>query len=351
MTGPVETYASAEDVPPEWEAVFEAGPDAQSSRAWFAASAEAALPPGAQPRFLAYRESGMPLALLPMQAGPGQRWQSLTTPYSCLFQPLTAPGANPDSIRRAAAAFGRYARGWPVTVLEAMDPSWTGLAPFRGGLGEAGLITRSFAHFGNWYEDVPRSWGAYLAARPGQLRTTIARKTRAAERNPALRLEIVRAPEPLGPALEAYEQVYLRSWKQPEPHPAFNHALTERLGQVLRFAVMWDGDQPIAAQYWTVFQGRATVLKLAHDDGLKAVSPGTVLTAHVIQHLIEADRVGQIDFGRGDDAYKQGWARYRRPRIGLLAFSPGWRGGAGLLRHDAGSLFRFARKLLKHDGR
>src|SRR4051794_35009683 len=350
MTGSVETYARVEDLPPDWDPLFEAGPDAQSSRAWFTATAEAALPNGARPVLLGYREAGVPVALLPMQAGPGRRWQSLTTPYPCLFQPLAAPGASPDSIRRSAAAFGLHGRRWPMMVLEAIDPAWPGLRPFRAGLREAGVRTRTFLHFGNWYEELPASWEAYVEARPGQLRATIKRKTRSAERDPALRLEFVRGPAGLEPALDAFEEVYRRSWKQPEPFPAFNRALVRGLGGVVRFGVMWAGDRPIAAQYWTAHGGRATVLKLAHDDAFSAVSPGTVLTAHVIRQLMQVEGVRGIDFGRGDDGYKPAWARQRRQRIGLLGFSPGVRGGAGLLRHDLGRIVRFAQNLLQRNG-
>ncbi|MBV8912222.1 MAG: GNAT family N-acetyltransferase, partial [Acetobacteraceae bacterium] len=244
-----------------------------------------------------------------------------------------------------------HIRRWPITVLEAMDAEWPGLAPFRAGLRRAALVTRTFAHFGNWHEPVPGSWTAYLEGRPGELRATISRKTRSAGRDPALRLEMVQAPEQLPEALAAYEAVYARSWKQKEPYPAFNRALVARLAAsgALRFGLMWAGDQPIAAQYWTVWQGRGTVLKLAHDDKFKPVSPGTVLTAHAIRYLIETDRVTRLDFGRGDDPYKRGWARHRRQRIGLVVFNPSmFRGAAELIRHEGGKFLRSARLFLRH---
>jgi CelD/BcsL family acetyltransferase involved in cellulose biosynthesis len=349
----VEVCRAADALGPEWDPLFEAAGDVQLSRAWFRANAEAALAPGAEPAFVAMSDADGPAALIPMQQGSRPEWISLTTPYTCLFQPLLRPGGDRALSRRVGAAFGGLARRWPVTRLEALDPSWPELPAFRAGLAASGVVVGSFAHFGNWYEPVQDGWEGYLAARPGELRQTIRRKTRAVARDPALRLELVRDPAAFGPALAAYEAVYARSWKQPEPFPAFNRTLFTALGDTgaLRLALMWWGEAPVAAQYWTVFRGRGSVLKLAHDEAARAVSPGTVLTAHAIQDLIEQDGVTEVDFGRGDDAYKCKWAGSRRQRIGLVAFNPlRLRGAAGLARHFGGTVFRMARSLLEGTG-
>ena len=91
---------------------------------------------------------------------------------------------------------------------------------------------------------------------------------------------------------------------------------------VLRLGLYWLGAQPVAAQLWIVEHATATVLKLAHDEAFKAHSPGTVLTALMLRRLLDEEHVAEIDFGRGDDAYKQGWAGQRRQRIGLVLVNP-----------------------------
>jgi CelD/BcsL family acetyltransferase involved in cellulose biosynthesis len=92
-------------------------------------------------------------------------------------------------------------------------------------------------------------------------------------------------------------------------------------------------------QFWAVRGGQAIVLKLAHDEAFKAQSPGTVLTALMLRHFLDAEHVARLDFGRGDDAYKQGWAVERRQRIGVLLVNP-WRpaGIAALVRHAGGRM-------------
>jgi CelD/BcsL family acetyltransferase involved in cellulose biosynthesis len=115
----------------------------------------------------------------------------------------------------------------------------------------------------------------------------------------------------------------------------------------VRLGLWCIGDQPVAAQFWVVAEGRAIVLKLAHDEAFKAHSPGTVLTAMMLRHLLDREHVAEIDFGRGDDAYKKDWAARRRRRIGILLVNP-WRpaGAAAMLRHAAGQARHAVRRVV-----
>lgn len=306
---------------PPWADAFLAAPAEEffASRAWFDTLLAHALPAGAAPLLAAG-----PQALLPLLRTRGG-FSALTGPYALSFRPLLAPGVDPQA---AGEELGRALRGQAPATLDLIDPEAPGIAGFRAGLAQAGLRVLAFDHVGNWHGTLApgTGWAEYLAARAAELRTTIARKLKRA--GP---FALVRDP---GPALEAgiaaYEAVRAASWKPHEPFPDFDRHLLRAAAAagVLRLGVLGTESQPVAAQYW-ILDGarnpgrlRATVLKLAHAEAAKPLSPGTVLTALMIRHLIEEDGVRELDFGRGDDGYKRLWVGTRRQRIGLVLADP-----------------------------
>lgn len=316
-----------------------------ASQDWFNLLAAHARPAGTIACPLLLRVAGAPVALLPLWR-QGRALSSQTTVYSALYQPLILAEATPDAMWQAGRALGRFWKGgWGhgCIRLDALPEESQVLAALLTGARQAGLRVRRFAHFGNWHAPVAGlSWAAYLASRPGALRETVRRRLRQAARDPTIAIEIVREPADLALALAAYAQIYARSWKQPEPYPDFIPALARLAAErgILRLGVLRVAGQPAAAQLWIVADGEASVLKLAHDEAFAAHSPGTVLTARMIQHLLDSERINELDFGRGDDPYKQLWTTRRRQRVGVLlidAWQPA--GLATLLRHDLGQLW------------
>lgn len=335
-------HTSAGALPPDALALLDAAgrDDFQLGAAWFAITAAHALPPDATPLFLLWQEDGRAVALLPLQRLANGRLEGLTSPYTVRFQPPIAPGAAAAAIRRAGRGFGRFCRRHGPLRLDALDADWPGRSVLLAGFRAAGLIALRFRHFENWHLPLTApGWPAYLAARPGELRETIRRRLAKAARDPSVVFDLVTGPDGLAPAIAAYEQVYAASWKDPEPYPGFGPAFLHAAAAagVLRMGVLRRGGVPVAAQYWTLCGGTATVLKLAHDEAAKAISPGTVLTALMLRHLLDNDGARALDFGRGGDPYKAGWTGQMRVREGLLLcplLHPA--GLAALARHAAG---------------
>lgn len=309
-----------------------------ASRLWYEASIGHALPAGAQP-LLAHHSAAL-LILLRARAGLA----ALTTPYTLVWRPLPAPDSTAEQLHAAGRALARAVGFGPPMRLDALDDTAPGLAPLLQGFRAAGRIALRYAHFGNWHAALPPSltWNAYLEARPPTLRTTIGRKLNRARRT--LRFELATAPgAALEAGIDAYEDVRARSWKPHEPFPAFDRALMRAAAAagVLRLGVLRTADtgRPVAAQYWIVSGRQASVLKLAHAEDARDASPGTVLSAMVLRHLIDDEQVTALDFGRGDDPYKRQWVESRRQRIGVLLVDPRHPAGiAALARHAAGRL-------------
>ena len=84
-----------------------------------------------------------------------------------------------------------------------------------------------------------------------------------------------------------------------------------------RLAILYVEEQPIAAQIWFVHQGKASIFRLSYAREWRPYSPGTILTAYLMEYVIDTDKVTEIDFLTGNDAYKQDWMSERRERFVL----------------------------------
>jgi hypothetical protein len=161
-----------------------------------------------------------------------------------------------------------------------------------------------------------RTYAEYIAGRRGQLRTTLKRKTRHVATDILTCFQLS--------TWQTYESIYESSWKPEEGASAMLRAFAEQEGAVgrLRLGIARHRGNPVAAQLWTVENGIAYIHKLAHLEEAKPLSAGTVLTAALMEHTIDRDRVTLIDFGTGDDGYKRDWMEAVRPRYRLTALDP-----------------------------
>ena len=308
--------------------------DFQLSPAWFDNFARTVDLAGAQPEFHTWHQHGRLLALLPLLARPGGV-SGLGNYYTTRWAPLLAEHLD-DAL--AADSLEALLRG----LLKHRGPHTLRLGPLQADSREEGLLAAALRRVGcavwplhafqNWTLAVdtasPSPWPAYLAARDGRLRSTI---TRMGKRfaGQGGRLELLQGRHSLDAGIAAYEAVYAASWKQAEPHPSFMPGVIRAAADqgCLRLGLAWLGQEPVAAQVWMVSGGRADIYKLAHDEAHKDTSPGTLLTARLMQHVFEVDRVEVVDYLSGDDAYKRLWMAQSRERRSLLAYN---------LRHPRG---------------
>ncbi|RZL34078.1 MAG: GNAT family N-acetyltransferase [Rubrivivax sp.] len=298
-----------------------------------------------QVRIYVMRRQGRVLAVLPTvaQAGElGREISALSNFYTAIYAPVLEEGLEADDLLPLTRALRRGGNGAAAYRFSPMDPSSREFALLRRALGLAGLSVHSYFTFGNWFEPVQLGWADYLKQRSGQVRSTIKRNAKkfVAEGG---RLEIVTGGERLEAALAAYQTVYQQSWKVAEPYPDFVPGLVRLCAQRgwLRLGVAWLVDKPVAAQIWIVANRRADIYKLAYDEAHKAMAPGTLLTALLMEQALDVDQVREIDYLIGDDPYKAAWMSQRRERFGLIAYDPlTLRGLIGLARQAVGGTWR-----------
>lgn len=259
-------------------------------------------------RFLVVSEAGEAV-VFPL-IGDDRQARALTNWYAFTWAPLASLEADNALYQAAASAL----RGHAVVLdkLEHADADRLERA-FR----EAGFAVRREQCDTNHYLSVAdRSFAEYLAARPGPLRTTLKRKARKVAVRLARRFDAA--------DWEAYEAIYSRSWKPAEGDRALLRGFAKAesaAGHYLLGIASADG-APVAAQFWTVQDGKAYIHKLAHLTEAEALSPGTTLTAALMEEVIDRDRVAEIDFGTGDDGYKADWMEAVRPRWRLTCLDP-----------------------------
>jgi Acetyltransferase (GNAT) domain len=204
--------------------------------------------------------------------------------------------------------------------LAGLDPSEDAFAAAQEGLQKAGFATRPFFCWGNWFENVEgKTFDEYVDGRPSILASTWKRKLNALQKKNQAVFEICDSQDDLQLFSAAYDRVHAQSWKEQEPFPRFIPELIRHAASVgaLRLGVLKIGGEPAAAQFWIVWRGNATIFKLVHADRFREFSPGTLLTMHMIKHIISKDAPSEIDFGRGDDEYKKLWVSSRRERWGI----------------------------------
>jgi hypothetical protein len=277
--------------------------------------------------------TGQTIAALPVRWDRAEkRLFSLTNYYTSLYAPIVQidiAGHALDALFKAILKEDTY----PSITLSPMAFEQPLYATTIRSLRKAGWLAFGYFCFGNWFLPIDgRSYDQYFQGLPSPLRNTINRKNKQFFGHAGGRLEIITGGDSIEPAIEAYNHIYHSSWKKPEPFPDFIPGLIRLYaskGQ-LRLGVAYINEQPAAAQIWIVNHGRAAIYKLAYDANYASFSVGSILTNHLMQHVIDVDRVSEIDYLIGDEPYKRDWMSHRRERWGIVAYNPRtFRGATG----------------------
>lgn len=324
----VDSHSALNQLPDDLKSLFDASErmSVELGTAWLANFASTVLQE-TPPLVYVVRENGQALLALPLVVDPSRWRHAKVEPASNYYTSVHAP-ATAEAVTASHFAFlfreiARRHRPVAAWRLEPLDASAPVFEKIVEGLRLAGMRVHAEVSFGNWFQRITEGWDAYFQARPGAVRSTVRRMGRRLQKDGAT-MEVIQSAADAERGLAAYERVYARSWKRSEPFPGFIPGLVKLCAERgwLRLGIVWLNGEPIAAQLWIVAHGKASIFKLAYDAAHKARSPGTVLTAHLMRHVIEQDRVTEVDYLTGDDPYKKLWMGERRERLRLLAYNP-----------------------------
>ena len=351
MTPSIEVYEELSAIPDSGLALFRSGEQASFDlgAAWFELLSGHALTVDSSARYYALLDDDVVRCILPLRFGDRDQLSGLTTFYTTLFRPLLAPELGSDAfallVRRALADAGASS-----IRLDAMDPDHPSFAILLDGMQLAGLHAYGYFSHGNWYLPTNGlSFDAYFASLSSRVRNTVRRGDKRFLSEGRGRVEVLLGESTeVDRAIDAWDRIYAASWKRPEPFPDFMPGLIRLCAarRWLRMGVAYYDEKPVAAQIWIVNAGRAAIYKLAYDQAYARFSVGTILTARLMRHALDEDRVEEVDYLVGDDGYKKDWMSSRRERHGLVAYDwRRWHGLRGMLVQELGQAWRRLRNL------
>ncbi len=258
------------------------------------------------------------LAILPMIKHAQGSLSSLSNNFTTLYSLLIADCAQQDVI---LSCLGDGLFQMPVEPIrfEPIDENDGNMIRLRKIMESCGFVSHPYFRFYNWSHPLNgHSFNEYMAARPASLRNTIRRKQRKLEREFNYEIRMYQDVD-INQAFADYNAVYKASWKANELFSEFTPNLVKSLSRLgwLRLGILYVKHQPVAAQIWFVVHGKANIYRLVYDKDWKQFSPGSILTEHLMRHVIEVDHVTEIDFLTGNERYKQDWMTVRQVRSGL----------------------------------
>lgn len=260
---------------------------------------------------------GRVLAILPLLKTEGNSWYALKHRYTTHYSLLLTQDDQQQVL--ACMAEGLVRLPLKALLLEPVADDDARLNKFQLSMQSAGFNCERVFRFYNWiYRVQGQSYVDYMAARPTKLRNTISRKRRKLEREHGYRIVLYTGKD-VPSRMCDYYTVYNASWKANEQYVDFLDGIVAGFSKQgwARLAVLYVGDQPVAAQLWFVAHAKASIFRLVYDKVWKAYSPGSILTSFLMEHVIDTCKVKEIDFLTGNDAYKQDWMSDRRERFAL----------------------------------
>jgi len=255
-----------------------------------------------------------------------RRLNAVANYYTALFGPciVKKDDITQENFDLLAQTIAQESPRWDIVDLHPMAVDEPSFDAIHNALRRSGMVVQRYFCFGNWFLIVGgRTYAEYYETLPSRLKNSLQRKSKQLEKNQRIRIHIIEGGSDVQEGILAFEKVYQSSWKSPEPFPDFIPGLITTCAENgwLRLGIAYIDEEPAAAQLWIVFNDVASIYKLAYDERYTKLSIGSILTSRLMQHVIDNDRVREVDYLTGDEPYKQEWMQHRRERWGIIAFN------------------------------
>lgn len=261
-------------------------------------------------------------AILPLMQQSGNACSSLSSIYTSLNTFLLSQDNRPAIL--SCMAQGLKKLPFELIRLQPIAQCDENILALEQAMKDAGFESRRYFRFYNWTHRLQgQSFSDYMAARPGRVRSTVARKRRKLEREHGYEIRLY-TRDSLEQAVADYQHIYRASWKATDAFSGFTAGLVSSFGAQgwLRLAILYVDGDAVAGQIWLIAHRKANIFRLAFDESWRAYSPGSILTHYLMQHAIDEDQVEEIDFLTGNEGYKQDWMSVRNERWGWLLYKP-----------------------------
>jgi CelD/BcsL family acetyltransferase involved in cellulose biosynthesis len=196
---------------------------------------------------------------------------------------------------------------------------------FEDAIAQIGLRARSYFSDANWFlDEINYPSARYFDNLSKGLQKEIQYCQRRLEKMGKLRFEIkLGDDDSLEYYLDLYDKVRAKSWKAPEKDRNFIREFTISTAHKgwIRLCFLIYNDIPIAAQKWLVSNSKAYIWDVVYDEEYKKFSPGSILSLGICKHVIDEDKVVEIDYMTGDESYKKSWTPKRREMKGITVFN------------------------------
>ncbi len=185
------------------------------------------------------------------------------------------------------------------------------------------------------------SFQHYLAQWNARSRYKLARSTRLLETRGAISVECCRSPGELDDFWRGAVRIHRRSWHHTQSAELGGDARWYRRVLAdfaergwLRSYLLYCGGAPCAFAVGYQARGVYHYQEVAYDPAFAVCSPGTVLFLRLLEDLFAHDRPKRLDFGVGDDPYKERFGTHSEPITSGLLFRASRRNTLRIAAHE-----------------